>query len=727
MKRGIKAALVGSGLVPYIIKFLPPCQDIFTVLPLVSKRFNEAVKLTPVDISCTLTVAPPSDDSDKQLFWLININKPSFKTVRVQRKVHGDVICKFEDSLSVADCQTSVSLKAICHHNSNKIIELLKEFVKMSVFVDSRPQSYVHIHFERFDTSDVSFNSLEEAQKVGEFTKLVNAPILDLRWNVDFLQYFRGPLKHLVIHGTSNRDNIQDLTPFKVFSDSLQQLEFTSDTHVVSLEGLEQLVNLQSLNIASIGQNVSRVSPSSDTSKLEKLSNLTITGGVRTNLFLSLTSKLPALESFGMLLSSDPNYIFSQIRQGVSTNANLRNLKCLHIKPSHMDTFALTTYAHIFAVYLTSVEEAINSGVLTEEIMDAFSRRVDGDLKRPTQVLRQVIDPNQTLNVVKLRVNEKTKELKRKLRFGDYYILQAIGFSCQQLAAREYVSGATSMLPHDPNKCDPYNKVELGDDQDGILTVVDEKGVLVAMVVPIYSSDEVESIDQAFSDLYDDMMRSSSKGESSKKAVVGFTDADGSKPLFDGGQTKKRLHESIIGERPKVQSRDLLMGYAEGQGCTEFKIPKSELGSSGKRHELIKNYIYATNDIARQVSALLEIATMDQAIRYLSLAISTPDHFRCAHGLFTNRMLIRTVKESPSTITFDHLENTKATKKGRTAEKTMKRKFAGEVSYDWIWSETANANGQHMVMDGWGMPKKCGTLEKGIGTLGVTICLFRYV
>ncbi|KAJ3312362.1 hypothetical protein HDU76_002891 [Blyttiomyces sp. JEL0837] len=183
-----------------IVKVLPPCKDIFTNLPLVSRRFN-AVKLTPVDISCTLILAPESDGFGQQLFWVNNHTKPSFKTTYF--------------IISIADCQASVSLKALHHHDPIKIIEFLK----------------------------------------------------------------RGPSNlHLVIHnGTTDRQNIQDLTPLAGFSGRLTQLEFTSGTPVVSLKGIERLTNLQSLNIASIDQEACReLMASLDNTKLKtKLSNLT--------------------------------------------------------------------------------------------------------------------------------------------------------------------------------------------------------------------------------------------------------------------------------------------------------------------------------------------------------------------------------------------------------------------------------------------------------------------
>ncbi|KAJ3312360.1 hypothetical protein HDU76_002889 [Blyttiomyces sp. JEL0837] len=257
-------------------------------------------------------------------------------TLSNSHQAHEDVTCKSEDGLSephaethfmvsVADCQASVSLKALCHHVPNKIIELLKQSIDMSVCVGSRPQSSVHI--------------------------------LEVQWNRDFLQYFSGPSNlHLVIHGTTDRQNIQDLTPLTVFSRCLTQLEFTN-AHVVSLKGIDLFAELRSLNIASIDQIVCRESLSSvDTSKLTKLSKFRVQIGVRAEIFLALTSKLPALQFFTMLLSLDPNVMFSHFREGISPKANYRKLQCLHIKSFNMDTFALTTYADIFAHYLTAVE-----------------------------------------------------------------------------------------------------------------------------------------------------------------------------------------------------------------------------------------------------------------------------------------------------------------------------------------------------------------------------------
>ncbi|KAJ3312361.1 hypothetical protein HDU76_002890 [Blyttiomyces sp. JEL0837] len=260
--------------------------------------------------------------------------------------------------ISIANCQAFVSSKALYHHDPNKIIEVLKQYIDMSVFVGSRPQSSVHIHFERFDTSGISFNTLEEAKKAGLLTALVNAARLEVQWNRDSLQYLSGPLNlHLVIHGTPDRQKIENLTPLAVFSRCLTHLEFTSRAGVLSLMGIEQFAELRSLNITSIDHEAFIKSMSSfDISKLPKFSHLAFQNGVWCKVFLALAAKLPALTSFKMLLSSDPNIMYSHFTKISSITGKFRNLKCLHIKPSHMDTFALTTFADIFTHYLPSVE-----------------------------------------------------------------------------------------------------------------------------------------------------------------------------------------------------------------------------------------------------------------------------------------------------------------------------------------------------------------------------------
>ncbi|KAJ3332262.1 hypothetical protein HDU76_000809 [Blyttiomyces sp. JEL0837] len=307
-----------------IIKTLPPGKELFTVLPLVSRRFDEAVNLTPVCISCTLTLVPPTDNPTKQVVWLQSLKRSTFKMVRVPKisppststpqstvKPHYPKKRKQRFSISetlmisVAEVHAMISMRSIMNHEPQHIIELLLHLIDMSVFFGARP-GIVKAVFERFVTTGCDLTGAEEADKVGKFAAQL------------------GPLSTVTLK---------------------------------SLDGIEKFDNLRTLKIPVIeGFNAGEKPAKCWISRLEKLSKLVIDQGVSFSDFLVLNEGLPSLESLDRLILNDPHEFFVAHKQGkIPPHASLDRFRCLRVRVTHMDTIALSTLADMVAHYFTNL------------------------------------------------------------------------------------------------------------------------------------------------------------------------------------------------------------------------------------------------------------------------------------------------------------------------------------------------------------------------------------
>ncbi|KAJ3320528.1 hypothetical protein HDU76_000277 [Blyttiomyces sp. JEL0837] len=171
-------------IVREVFQKIPPSKEFFTKLSLVSKQFCTAVRLIPVCISCTIALAPASTtEVHKQSVWLNKLTNPTFRAIQAPSKaLHFDSTlqrqsdCEISEHneetsfmISVAECHASVSLKAVVFQDHQRIIDFLKEQIDMNFFVGSRPVSAVRFYFEKYDTTGISLDVLDEAKKVAMF------------------------------------------------------------------------------------------------------------------------------------------------------------------------------------------------------------------------------------------------------------------------------------------------------------------------------------------------------------------------------------------------------------------------------------------------------------------------------------------------------------------------------------------------------------------------------
>ncbi|KAJ3320530.1 hypothetical protein HDU76_000279 [Blyttiomyces sp. JEL0837] len=356
-----------------IVKCLPPSKEIFTQVALISKRFYDSIKLSPVCISCTLTLAPNCNDLHKQVFWINNFTKSAFKSVKVLRATTnvnamgksasvvgnaGGQPYEAVHMISVADCHASVPLQAVVHQDPEKIIELLKLQIEMSYFVASRPTSSVKVYFERFDTTGLGLDVSNDAKQVAKFAAVLGASTFEFQWRRTLIRYLNQSSLNLVIHGTPS-EPLQDLHQLSKLAGFLRQLEFKPNASLKSVDGVDRLGNLRVLKVpviagmASVGEYFAQ-------------------------------HKLPALQSVNILHLNDSNEIFSRIKGGlIPAHTNPDQLQDLHIKLSNLDAFTLSSLAEIVAHYFSKVTvlvvyfESFAAANLPKNQLSRILRRVE--------------------------------------------------------------------------------------------------------------------------------------------------------------------------------------------------------------------------------------------------------------------------------------------------------------------------------------------------------------
>ncbi|KAJ3327422.1 hypothetical protein HDU76_011831 [Blyttiomyces sp. JEL0837] len=310
-------------ILSHLLLLVEPSPTSFHELPLVCRQFHETVLSIPISIRCDVTIftgdSEPDDDDVTETFRIVEQESGSDRFAL--EKSYGTMVGSEYDIDSGDQQRVNVAVRrlvwrvdhikivvneGIIPWDSNVLISLLKEHVKMKVLGDSNTLRNVRVDFV-YVAIHGDPDSPNIANRICNFAKQLNFKCVGLVGNtVPCVQLTSSlPIKQLDFFQNQKRP-VQDLTKLSNLAPTLRILTLVSQWRINlrsdhptfafgSLNGIEALVNLTNLRICKdclvhVTENVMRA----DFSKLKKLKEVWIMNTMSTEAFFKLARTVPS-------------------------------------------------------------------------------------------------------------------------------------------------------------------------------------------------------------------------------------------------------------------------------------------------------------------------------------------------------------------------------------------------------------------------------------------------
>ncbi|KAJ3313517.1 hypothetical protein HDU76_002628 [Blyttiomyces sp. JEL0837] len=285
-------------------------------LPLVCRRFRNSVQSIPLSIRCDMVIFSDEDELEEedqiQTFKTMSVNKG---TEEFESHVTaGRIIWQVGNVNLLINAGMIVS-------NPRILLSLLQEYVKMAIFGDTNILRKATVDFVYLSIQGDT-DSTALVKRICDFVKLVNPKAFGLVANTAvFNELKKLPITQLDLYQNETNPT-QDLVTLSEMSQTLTELrlasswrnfEYTFERAFASLNGVETLVNLTSLEIQR--DCLERVSDSimlCDLRTLKRLEKFQIRDSVSYEAFLKVTRTVPSFPPSDVEVNFDERHIFFQ-------------------------------------------------------------------------------------------------------------------------------------------------------------------------------------------------------------------------------------------------------------------------------------------------------------------------------------------------------------------------------------------------------------------------------